>query len=78
MEAGFPVSISVGFTAEEIREFVHEYAVQPFGQKATWLSARGVSWSRVQYQADLARLSARIRELEETNAALGLSGSCAR
>ena len=31
-------------TAEEMREFVHEYEVQPYGQKVSWLSARGVSY----------------------------------
>lgn len=114
MNVGFGVSISAGFTAEEIREFVHEYAVQPFGQKSAWLAGQGVSYprlrrwraavfegdldrglvprdsggvsltpgqraelerhhakERVQHEAELARLSARIHELEETNAALG-------
>ncbi len=28
------MTASVGFTAEKIREFVHAYQVQPFGQKA--------------------------------------------
>ena len=37
------MSISPGFTAAEIREFVHEYQVQPHGQKALWLrAARGL------------------------------------
>lgn len=108
------VSISVGFTAEEIREFVHEYQVQPYGQKGAWLSGQGFSydqlrrWSSAVFEGDLdrgliprkggpmtippdqrtalerqrakeraaqhaevARLDARVRELEETNAALG-------
>lgn len=41
------MSISVGFTAEEIREFVHEYQVQPHGQKSVWLSGRGVAYERL-------------------------------
>lgn len=108
------MSISVGFTAKEIREFVHEYQVQPHGQKGSWLSARGVPYDRlrrwrsavfegdldrglipregspmtippgkrtalerqraterVEHEAEVARLNARVRELEETNAALG-------
>jgi len=108
------MSISVGFTAEEIREFVHEYGVRPHGQKAVWLSAQGVSydqlrrWRSAVFEGDLdrgliprhgsamtippgqrtslerqrakeraaqvaevARLQARVRELEDTNIALG-------
>ena len=41
------MTASVGFTAEEIREFVHEYHVQPFGQKAAWLAEQGVSYDRL-------------------------------
>ncbi|MBB4138896.1 hypothetical protein BKA10_000690 [Microbacterium invictum] len=37
------MTISPGFTAAEIRELVHEYQVQPHGQKGPWLDARGVS-----------------------------------
>lgn len=40
-------SISVGFTAAEIREFVHEYEVQLHGQKGPWLAGRGVSHDRL-------------------------------
>ena len=108
------MSISMGFTTEQIREFVHDYQVQPFGQKAIWLEGRGVSYGRLRrwrsavfdgdidrglipreggqmtvppdkrsaleryrareraaHQAEVARLNARVRELEETNAALG-------
>jgi hypothetical protein len=108
------VSISAGFTAEEIREFVHEYTAQPYGDKGAWLAARGVSYDRLrrwrlavfdgdldrglvprdsspvkippgqraalerhhareraEHDAEVARLNARIRELEETNGALG-------
>ncbi len=36
------MSIGPGSTAPEIREFVHEYQVQPHGQKGAWLLARNV------------------------------------
>lgn len=108
------MSIGVGFTAAEIREFVHEYHVQPYGQKGLWLAERGVSYDRlstwrsavfegdldrglipregipvtvppskrnafervraaerVAHDGEVARLTARIRELEGTNDALG-------
>ncbi len=38
------MSISPGFTAEEIRDFVHDYKVVPHGQKTHWLFAQGVSY----------------------------------
>jgi len=41
------MTAAVGFTAVEIREFVHEYHVQPFGQKASWLAGQGVSYDRL-------------------------------
>jgi hypothetical protein len=108
------MSISAGFTREQIREFVHEYEIQPYGQKAIWLVAQRVSYDRLRrwrsavfdgdldrglipregsrmtvppqkrtalerqraseraaHEAEVARLSDRVRELEETNAALG-------
>jgi hypothetical protein len=108
------MSISPGFTAEQIREFVHEYQVLPQGQKGPWLAARGVSYWRLRrwrdtvfegdldrglvpregspmtippskrtaleraraaerdaHAAEVARLNARVRELEQTNDALG-------
>jgi hypothetical protein len=109
------MTVSVGFTAVEIREFVHEYHVQPFGQKRSWLAARGVSYDRfrrwraavldgdldrgmvpreggsmggsssvrqtawekaraveqAKHAAEVVALTARIRELEGTNDALG-------
>ena len=55
------MSISPGFTAEEIREFVHEYQVLPQGQKGPWLAARGVSpwrlrrWREAVFEGDLDR-----------------------
>lgn len=108
------MSISPGFTAEEIREFVHQYEVQRYGQKAIWLEGQGVSYERlrrwrsavfdgdldrglipregglvtvppvkrtgierqrarerVEHEAEVAKLTARVRELEHTNEALG-------
>ena len=108
------MSISAGFTTEEIREFVHEYEVQGYGQKGAWLAGRGVSYDqlrrwraavfggdldrglipregspvtvppgtrtalertrareRAAHETEIARLTARIRELEGTNDALG-------
>jgi hypothetical protein len=108
------LSISAGFTVEEIREFVHEYQVVPYGRKGAWLSDRGVPYERLSrwrqavfegdldrglipregspmtipagkrtalerqrareraaHEAEVAKLNARIRELEGTNTALG-------
>ena len=108
------MSISPGFTAAEIREFVHEYHRLPKGQKGPWLAARPVSygtltrWREAVYAGDLdrglipregsgmtvppgkrtalektraaehaahaaevAQLITRVRELEDTNRALG-------
>jgi hypothetical protein len=105
------VSISAGFTAVEIEEFVYEYHRQPFGQKGSWLAGRGVTSHRLrrwqaavfdgdldrglipregsgvtippakrtalaqaaaaeQAQAELARLRARVHELEQNNEGL--------
>lgn len=41
------MSISPGFTAVEIRDFVHEYYQQPHGRKSEWLAARDVSYDRL-------------------------------
>ena len=108
------MSISPGFTTEQIRELVDLYELQPYGRKAVWLEGQGVSYDRLRrwqlavfdgdldrglipreggvvtvppdkrtsiarervkerakQEAELARLNARVRELEETNAALG-------
>jgi hypothetical protein len=108
------MSIGKGFTAVEIREFVHEYQLQPHGQKGAWLAEQGVtSWrlrrwldvvfagdldrglipregsgmtvppgkrtaleraraaERAAHEAEVAKLNERVRELEETNTALG-------
>ena len=108
------MSITPGFTTAEIRELVHEYQLQPHGQKGQWLRERGITYARLMkwrkavfggdldrglvprqargmtvppkqrtelakqraaerasHQAEAEKLNARIRELEETNAALG-------
>lgn len=108
------MSITPGFTTAEIRELVHEYQLQPHGQKAIWLRERGLTYAnlikwrkavfggnldrglvprqargmtlppkqrtelekqraaeRATHKAETEKLNARIRELEETNAALG-------
>lgn len=108
------MSVSPGFTAAEIRELVHEYQLEPYGQKGVWLAARGISsrkmgrWWHTVFEGDLdrglvpregspmtippgkrtaleqqrakeraaqaaevARLTARVRELEDTNDVLG-------
>ncbi len=108
------MSISPGFTAAEIREFVHEYELQPHGQKYAWLAARNVGYNqlrrwrlvvfggdldrglipreggsmtippdkrtaferaraaeRAAHQVEIERMQRRVRELEETNDALG-------
>lgn len=108
------MTISAGVTAAEIREFVHEYQLQPQGQKGSWLVARGVSYDRLRrwrdtvyagdldrglvpregsgvtvspggrtalerqraaeraaHEAEVARLTARVEELEGVNQALG-------
>ena len=105
------MSISPGYTAMEIVEFVDEYQRQPFGQKGSWLAGRGVTYHRLrrwqaavfdgdldrgliardgsgvtvppenrtalaasraaeQAQAELARLRARVDELEQSNEGL--------
>jgi hypothetical protein len=108
------MSISPGFTAEQIREFVYEYGRQPYGQRKIWLTGQGVSYDRLRrwraavfdgdvdrglipregigmkvpavgrtalirqraderaaHEAEVERLTARVRELEEANSALG-------
>ena len=55
------MTVTVGFTAEEIRAFVHEYHLQPYGQKASWLAQQGVSYDRLRrwgsavFEGDLGR-----------------------
>lgn len=41
------MTVSVGFSAEEIREFVYAYQAQPHGTKTAWLAARGVTYHRL-------------------------------
>ena len=108
------LTISPGFTATEIRELVHEYQLQPHGEKSPWLAALGISYKRMRrwreavfegdldrglipregspmtvppskrtalekarareraaQEAEVARLTVRVWELEDTNEALG-------
>lgn len=41
------MTVGAGFTAGEIREFVHEYHLLPFGQKGSWLASQGVSYDKL-------------------------------
>lgn len=108
------MSISPGFTSVEMVELVHEYHLQPHGQKGSWLVDHGLTYHRLRrwreslyvgdldrglipregsdvttppvkrtaiararaaeaarHEAELARLQARVDELERTNEALG-------
>lgn len=53
------MSITPGWTAEEIREFVYEYEGRPHGTKAVWLEQQGVSnhrlrrWRETVFDGDL-------------------------
>jgi hypothetical protein len=55
------VSISPGFTSAEIRDFVIEYHLQPYGQKEAWRAAQGISvrqlrrWEAAVFSGDLDR-----------------------
>jgi hypothetical protein len=108
------MTVSPGFTAAEIRDFVLDYQSLPMGQKRIWLAERGVGYHKLRrwrsavfegdpdrgliprkgsdttippdkrtalaklraeerddHAAEIAKLSGRVRELEETNTALG-------
>ena len=41
------LGVTTGFTAEEIREIVHEYHLQPWGTKQGWLRSRGISRDKI-------------------------------
>lgn len=55
------MTVTVGLSAEEIREFVHEYHLQPHGTRLAWLKTRGVSydmfrgWRVATFAGDLER-----------------------
>ena len=55
------MSVSPGFTAEEIRGWVHEYYRQRHGTKIAWLTAQGISrnqmrrWRRAVFEGDVDR-----------------------
>jgi len=50
-----------GYTLEEIREFMHQYHLQPHGTKGAWRAERGVSqrqfrrWRQTLFEGDLDR-----------------------
>ena len=50
-----------GYTREEIRQFVHEYYLQPHGSKASWLASHSVAewtfrqWRKMVFEGDLDR-----------------------
>ena len=50
-----------GFTREEIREFMHEYYLQPHGTRKEWLAFRSISewtfrrWRKMMLQGDIDR-----------------------
>ncbi|WP_113718191.1 hypothetical protein [Arthrobacter dokdonensis] len=50
-----------GYTREEIRQFVHEYYLQPHGSKSVWLASRSVAdwtfrqWRKMVFEGDLDR-----------------------
>lgn len=46
------MTISVGYSAAEIRELVHEYQLLRQGQKGPWLAARGLSYERMRQWRD--------------------------
>ncbi|SEH77731.1 hypothetical protein SAMN04515694_1041, partial [Leifsonia sp. CL154] len=58
---GSVLGVTTGFTAEEIREVVHEYHLQPHGTKLAWLQARSISrdkirrWSTAVFEGDIER-----------------------
>ena len=41
------MTVGVGFTAEQVREFVGEYYLRPHGQKGSWLASKGMSYDRL-------------------------------
>ena len=53
--------VSQGFTRDEIRELVHEYHLQPYGTKKTWLANQSMTewtfrrWRKLVFEGDLDR-----------------------
>lgn len=45
-KAGSGVSITPGYTDDEVRELVYEYERQPWGTRQVWLDEQGVSRDR--------------------------------
>ncbi len=55
------MAIAIGWTDDEVREFVYEYEQQPWGAKQQWLQQQGVSldqlkrWRSAVFDGDLER-----------------------
>lgn len=53
--------ITQGFTRDEIRGFVHEYYLQPFGKRKAWLDSKSLTvwtfrqWRTMVFEGDLDR-----------------------
>lgn len=53
--------VSQGFTRDEIREMVHQYHLQPYGTKKTWLAKQSMTewtfrrWRKLVFEGDLDR-----------------------
>ena len=53
------MTVTPGFTAEELAGFVREYEAQPYGQKGSWLAAQPFTrdqmrrWRRAYFDGDL-------------------------
>ena len=53
--------VSQGYTRDEIRELVHEYHLQPYGTKKTWLAKQSMTewtfrrWRKLVFEGDLNR-----------------------
>jgi hypothetical protein len=78
------MSVTAGFTSEEVRDLVQQYEEQPHGSKALWREQQGLSrhqlrmWQAVVFEGDLDRAlfprkgvrmtSQRKRTLEEQRA----------
>lgn len=50
------MTVTAGWTAEEIREFVFQYELMPYGSKGAWLAERGVSQRRLARWRDAVHL----------------------
>lgn len=55
------MSTTMGYTREEIREYMHQYYLQPHGTKQAWLAEQSIpvwkiqQWRKLVYEGDLDR-----------------------